>query len=111
MKTITSCGLASLLILGALPAAIAGQILKTSGFSTCFDNSPVTVQNLDIEYNNENKTVSFNVAGSSAVSMNVTATLNVTAYGNSVYTNSFNPCDAATFVKQLCPGMFRCFPH
>jgi hypothetical protein len=98
----------SLLAFGTLPPIVVGtQILKTSGFSTCLDNSNLTVNNVDIEYNNDNKTVSFNVAGSSTVSMNVTAVLNVTAYGNSVYSNSFNPCNAATFVAQLCPGMFK----
>ena len=50
------------------------------------------------------QTVTFNVAGTSKEAMNVTAVLNVTAYGTSVYSNSFNPCDASTFVSQLCPG-------
>lgn len=100
--------LTSLLAFGVLPASVVGtQILKTSGFGTCLDNSNLTVDTVDIQYNNDNKTVSFNVAGSSTVAMNVTAVLNVTAYGNSVYSNSFNPCDVATFVSQLCPGMFK----
>lgn len=98
----------SLLTFGSLPTSVlAAQILKTSGFSTCLDNSNLTVNIVNIEYNNDNKTVSFYVAGSSTVSMNVTAVLNVTAYGNSVYSNSFNPCDATTFVSQLCPGMLK----
>lgn len=59
--------------------------------------------NVDVSYNNDNKTVSFNVAGTSEQTMNVTAQLNVTAYGISVYSNSFNPCDTSTFVAQLCP--------
>jgi hypothetical protein len=100
MKTFS---IASLLFLSALPTALADQILTTSSFSTCLDNSPIQVKNVDVTYNNENKTVSFNVAGSSSATMNVTAILNVTAYGNSVYSNSFNPCDESTFVKQLCP--------
>jgi hypothetical protein len=96
----------SIFALGTFPpSAVGTQILQTSGFSTCLDNSNLTVKTVDIEYNNDNKTVSFNVAGSSTVTMNVTALLNVTAYGNVVYSNSFNPCDAATFVSQLCPGM------
>lgn len=96
----------SLLAFETLPAHVAGtQILQTSGFSTCLDKSNIIVNTADIQYNNDNKTVSFNVVGSSTVSVNVTAVLNVTAYGNSVYSNSFNPCDAATFVSQLCPGM------
>jgi len=59
--------------------------------------------NVDVSYNNDDKTVSFNVAGTSEQTMNVTAQLNVTAYGISVYSNSFNPCHTSTFVAQLCP--------
>ncbi|KAH8602508.1 hypothetical protein B0O99DRAFT_531463 [Bisporella sp. PMI_857] len=81
----------------------ASQILKTNGFSSCLDGASITVQKADIEYNNDNKTVIFNVAGTSTKSINVTAQLNVTAYGKSVYQNSFNPCDSTTFVQQLCP--------
>lgn len=96
--------LISLLLLGTLPArGLAAQILKTSGFSTCLASADITVQNVDIEYDNDDKTVTFNVAGTSASIMNVTAVLNVTAYGTQVYQNSFNPCDASTFVSQLCP--------
>ena len=94
----------SLLLLGALSARVlADQILKTSGFSTCLAGSDITVQNVDIEYNNDNKTVTFNVAGTSTKVQNVTAQLNVTAYGKQLYQNSFDPCDASTFVSQLCP--------
>ncbi|TVY82675.1 Flavin carrier protein [Lachnellula suecica] len=94
----------SLLLLGTLPARVlADQILKTSGFSTCLSDSNITVQNVDIEYNADLKQVTFDVAGTSATSMNVTAQLNVTAYGTSVYQNSFNPCEASTFIEKLCP--------
>jgi hypothetical protein len=97
----------SLLLLGSLSGkALAGQVLTTSGFSTCLTSSDITVQKLDITYDNDAKTVTFDVAGTSARSMNVTAVLNVTAYGKQVYQNSFNPCDTATFVSQLCPGKF-----
>lgn len=94
----------SLLLLATLSGrGLADQILQTSGFSTCLGDSNITVQNLDISYNNDAKTVTFNVAGTSATTMNVTATLNVTAYGISVYQNSFNPCSDSTYVQQLCP--------
>ncbi len=95
------------LLLGSLPVTVlSSEILQTSSFTTCSGNTGITVQTVDIEYNNDNKTVNFNVAGSSATSINVTAVLNVTAYGNSVYSNSFNPCAPETFVQQLCPGMW-----
>ncbi|KJR82574.1 uncharacterized protein SPSK_03042 [Sporothrix schenckii 1099-18] len=85
-------------------ATAATDILQTTGFNNCGGNdTTVTVQKVDIQYNNANKTVTFDVAGSSAKVQNVTAILNVTAYGAQVYSNSFNPCSASTFVEQLCP--------
>ena len=69
----------SLLILGALPGRVwAEQILKTSGFSSCLTGGDITVQHLDIQYNADTMEVTFNVAGTSTKSMNVTAILNVT---------------------------------
>lgn len=82
----------------------AGEMLKTTGFSSCGPNDSVSVQNVDITYNNDNKTVDFDVAGTSNKVQNVTAILNVTAYGQQVYSNSFNPCSPSTFVRQLCPS-------
>lgn len=92
-----------LLLLDLSDRCFASQILKTTGFSTCLTDSVITVQNADVEYNNDNKTVTFNVAGISTVKINVTAVLNVSAYGKQVYQNSFNPCDSKTFVSRLCP--------
>ncbi len=93
-----------LVVAGTLASqAWAGQILKTDGFSDCGNDSTIKVDKVDISYDNDNKTVIFDVAGSSAKEQNVTAVLNVTAYGNQVYSNKFNPCDKGTFVPQLCP--------
>jgi hypothetical protein len=94
----------SLLLLN-LPATVLAGTLTTSGFSTCLSSSNITVQKLDITYDSTAETVTFDVAGTSATTMNVTATLNVTAYGISVYSNAFNPCSADTYVEQLCPGL------
>jgi hypothetical protein len=90
--------------LAALAQGVTGaDILQTSGFSTCNANSSVSVQRVNISYNNDNKTVTFDVAGSSNKIQNVTAVLNVTAYGQQIYSNSFDPCSPGTFVEQLCP--------
>lgn len=96
------------LVLLDLPGRVLAGTLTTSGFSTCLSNSNISVQKLDITYDSTAQTVTFDVAGMSATTMNVTATLNVTAYGISVYSNTFNPCSTATYVDQLCPGML---PH
>lgn len=84
-------------------AAAAASTLQTTGFDNCGNNSDVTVQRVSIQYDNDAKTVSFDVAGTSTKVQNVTAVLNVTAYGSQVYSNTFNPCAPATFVQQLCP--------
>ncbi|TPX08891.1 uncharacterized protein E0L32_009595 [Thyridium curvatum] len=81
----------------------AVDILQTTGFSSCGKNAEIQVKKVDIKYNNDNKTVSFDVAGFSTKVQNVTAILNVTAYGNQVYSNTFDPCKSDTFVQQLCP--------
>lgn len=85
--------------------ALGIDILQTTGFSSCAGNSSLSVQRINISYNANNKTVSFDVKGTSTKVQNVTAILNVTAYGQQIYSNAFNPCDKGTFVKQLCPGM------
>ena len=54
---------------------------------------------------NADKLVTFDVAGTNKHEQNVTAVLDVTAYGQQIYTNTFDPCDQGTFVEQLCPGM------
>ncbi|RWA10542.1 hypothetical protein EKO27_g4571 [Xylaria grammica] len=82
---------------------LGDDVLVTSGFNNCNNNSDITVDNVDIKYNNADKTVTFNVAGTSSKEQNVTAWLTVTAFGQDLYHNEFNPCSPATFVQQLCP--------
>ncbi|EFQ29294.1 transient receptor potential ion channel [Colletotrichum graminicola] len=82
---------------------LADSILKTTSFITCGNDTAITVQKVDIVYNNDEQTVTFDVAGTSAKSQNVTAILDVSAYGNAIYSNTFNPCEAGTYVEQLCP--------
>lgn len=87
----------------AVQAVAADDILKTSGFSNCGTNPTVEVKKIEITYNASNRTVVFDISGSSNKIQNVTAALEVTAYGQSVFSNKFNPCAAGTFVAQLCP--------
>lgn len=87
--------------------AVAAQTLSTSGFSNCDSESPIQVDNVDIVYDKTSQVVTFDVAGTSSKQQKVMATLNVTAYGISVYSNTFNPCDNSTYVEQLCPGKYH----
>jgi hypothetical protein len=81
----------------------ADNILETSGFTICKDNNDLKVQKVDLKYNSSNKTIIFDVAGSSASEQNVTAVLEVKAYGNDIYSQKVDPCRDETFVEQLCP--------
>lgn len=83
--------------------ALAVDVLRTSGFTNCQQDSAIQVKKVDIEYNKAAGTVTFDVSGSSSKEQKVMAKLNVTAYGIDVYSNQFNPCENATYVEQLCP--------
>lgn len=82
---------------------LADSVLTTSTFTNCDTNNSIVVKKVDITYDNDAKSVSFDVLGTSTKIQNVTAELQVMAYGQEVYSNKFNPCDKSTFVEQLCP--------
>ncbi|KAF2218549.1 hypothetical protein BDZ85DRAFT_245030 [Elsinoe ampelina] len=91
-------------LLTALPVGvIAGDVLSTNGFTVCSDNPSIQVNKLNIQFDKSSRKVTFDVGGTNAQEQNVTASIIATAYGREVYKQSFNPCDAANFVSQLCP--------
>lgn len=93
-----------LLLLGLLVStACAGQILKTDSFTSCGTRDTIKLDKVDIAFDKGTRQLTFAVKGSSLREQNVRAVLNVTAYGNPVFSNAFNPCDKATFVNGLCP--------
>lgn len=105
MKLLPQGLIARIIILGILrPIVLANDILKTQGFTTCLDNSTITVTNLDIQYDRSAGAITFDVGGASSRRQEVMASLTVTAYGKEVYKKDFNPCANDTKVKQLCPG-------
>lgn len=61
----------SFLLLGALSGRGLAQTLKTSSFSDCLDGASITVNHLSMEYDNDAKSITFNVAGTSLKTMNV----------------------------------------
>ncbi|KAK2750646.1 hypothetical protein FQN57_002717 [Myotisia sp. PD_48] len=80
----------------------ASDILKNQGFRVCLDNSDIKVERMELEFDRASKSIKFDVAGSSTKQVNVTAVIEIVAYGMS-FDYSFNPCDEKTFVAQLCP--------
>jgi len=96
--------LATALLLGTLPARVlAGGVLQTTGFSTCGGDNSIQVQQMNIQYDQDGNSVTFDVAGTSTKEQNVTGIITVYAYGSQVYQKSFDPCDSATEVPELCP--------
>lgn len=85
-------------------STVSADTLSTSGFTECGTGAQdVTVSQFQINFDRTTKEIMFAVAGTSKVSQNITgmlppsvgltiAQINVTAYGNQVYTNTFNPC-------------------
>lgn len=97
----------ALLGLGVVPV-LATDTLSTSGFNLCMTDSAIKVQNLDVTYTRSTNEVVFDVAGTNSKKQNVTATLTVTAYGNELYSKTFDPCGTEIHVDRLCPG--KCHP-
>lgn len=93
------------LCMGAMlmTGVMGDQMLTTTGFTDCGSLPSITIQQLSMTYDNDARTITFDIEGTSTNSQNVTASLDVTAYGINAFTNSFNPCDPKTSVAELCP--------
>ncbi|KAH0491247.1 hypothetical protein TgHK011_002685 [Trichoderma gracile] len=93
------------LCIGAMlmTGVMGDQVLTTTGFLDCGSMPSITINQLSMTYDNDAQIITFDIEGTSTSSENVTATLDVTAYGISAFTNTFNPCDPQTLVEQLCP--------
>jgi hypothetical protein len=97
----------ALLSLGVVPQALAADTLSTNGFTLCMTDSDIKVTDLDVSYTRSTKEVVFDVAGSNSKKQNITAFLTVTAYGNQIYSKTFDPCGDEVHVAELCPGEYR----
>lgn len=98
--------LAPFILLASAPLGVlAGDVLKTNGYSSCLNGpSDIKVNKLNIEFDRGTKKVKFDVSGTNEKEQKVMATLIVNAYGKQVYSKEFDPCDDGTKVAQLCPG-------
>lgn len=94
---------AALLATTLAAGVLADSVLTTSGFTNCNTTAEIKVNKADITYDQDQQQVTFDLSGTSTKVQNVSATLKVTAYGQDVYSNSFNPCETGTYVEQLCP--------
>lgn len=91
----------------------AANLLSTSGFQDCGNGTQdVTVSQFQLSFDRATNELVFAVAGNSKVSQKVTgmqcafltdllAQINVTAFGQVRYSNSFDPCQYAPFMGGL----------
>jgi hypothetical protein len=96
--------LAPFILLASAPLGVlAGDVLKTNGYSSCLDGTgDIKVNKLDIAFDRSTKKVTFDVSGTNNKETKVNATLTVKAYGKTVYDRTFDPCEQG--IMQLCPG-------
>ncbi|KAE8416849.1 hypothetical protein BDV36DRAFT_197182 [Aspergillus pseudocaelatus] len=94
----------TLIALGLSPVhVLAADTLSTNGISTCLTDAEIQVKKLDVTYTRSTRVVVFDVAGTNEKQQNVTASLSVYAYGNEIYSKSFDPCGSENHVEELCP--------
>ncbi|PYH90675.1 DUF907 domain protein [Aspergillus ellipticus CBS 707.79] len=96
--------LPTLVALGLLTSGVlAADTLSTQGLTTCLTDSAIEVDKLSVTYTRSTREIVFDVAGTNAKEQNVTASLTIYAYGNQLYSETFDPCSSTDYVEQLCP--------
>ncbi|KAF4962715.1 hypothetical protein FSARC_9276 [Fusarium sarcochroum] len=86
-----------------ITGVLGDSVLKTSGLSDCGSEPGIRIEKLDISYDNDKQMVTFDVSGTSDKERNVSAILEVNAYGRKVYEKNLEPCGKETPIPQLCP--------
>lgn len=85
-----------------LPTAAAERMIESKSLNPCMSNSSFSATLFNVVFTPDNKTLSFNIVGVSDISGNVTADLEVFAYGFRALKQTLDPCSSAD-LKGLCP--------
>jgi hypothetical protein len=78
------------------------KLIESKSLNPCQANSSFSATLFDVVFTPDNKTLTFNIVGVSAISGNVTAELKVIAYGFTAITQKLDPCSNKD-LKGLCP--------
>ncbi|KAK7543822.1 hypothetical protein BKA81DRAFT_349463 [Phyllosticta paracitricarpa] len=84
------------------PFAAAERMIESNSLNPCMANSSFSATLFNVVFTPNNKTLTFNIVGVSDISGNVTAELEVFAYGYRVLRQKLDPCTNAD-LKGLCP--------
>ena len=88
-------------ILTLSPLTSAVRLIESKSLNPCQDNSSFTATLFNVIFTPDNNTLSFDVVGVSSISGNVTAELEVIAYGYTAVKQKLDPCTMN--LQGLCP--------
>ena len=91
--------LLTLLTLSSLTSAIS--LIESKSLNPCQDNSSFTATLFNVVFTPDNNTLSFDIVGVSSISGNVTAEIEVIAYGYTALKLKLDPCTMN--LQGLCP--------
>ncbi|CAN6613130.1 flavin carrier protein 2 [Trichomonascus vanleenenianus] len=81
--------------------ALATNMIMSSALLSCMENSQFTASTFDVVLFPDNKTVNFDITAISTIEGNITAEIEIIAYGITVVSESIDACKIG--VDQLCP--------
>ena len=88
-------------LLSILPTVSALRLIESKSLNPCQDNSSFTATLFNVVFTPDNNTLAFDVVGVSSIQGNVTAELQVIAYGFTVLRQKLDPC--TMHLRGLCP--------
>ncbi|KAF2458644.1 hypothetical protein BDY21DRAFT_283807 [Lineolata rhizophorae] len=89
-------------LLALLPSASAVRLIESKSLNPCQENSSFSATLFNVVFTPDNNTLTFNIVGVSEISGNVTADLEVFAYGYRAVKQTLDPCESADLAG-LCP--------
>lgn len=87
--------------LSILPTASALRLIESRSLNPCQENSSFTATLFNVVFTPDNNTLAFDVVGVSSIQGNVTAELEVIAYGFTALKQKLDPCTMR--LRGLCP--------
>ena len=79
----------------------AERIIESRSLISCMDNSKFTASLFQVSFNPDTRIIDFDINGISEINSNVTATLQVYAYGYKVMDQILDPCKSG--MRGMCP--------
>ncbi|KKY14598.1 hypothetical protein UCRPC4_g06685 [Phaeomoniella chlamydospora] len=83
------------------PVANATRLIESKSLTSCQENSNFTASLFDVVFTPDNNTLAFEIVGVSSIQGNVTAVLEVIAYGYTALKETLDPCEMD--LSGLCP--------